>query len=57
VDPVTDTSAAPAGGALAWTGADLAPWVAASVALLLAGAGLVVARRRASRAAGAEDAR
>lgn len=57
VDPVTDTSAAPAGGALAWTGADLAAWVAASVALLLAGAGLVVARRRASRAAGAEDAR
>lgn len=57
VDPVTDTSAAPAGGALAWTGADLAPWVAASVALLLAGAGLVGARRRASRAAGAEDAR
>ncbi|PZE86486.1 cohesin domain-containing protein [Curtobacterium sp. MCBD17_032] len=57
VDPVTDTSPAPAGGALAWTGADLAPWIAVSVALLLAGGGLVVARRRASRAAAAEDAR
>jgi hypothetical protein len=56
-DPVSDTSPAPAGGALAWTGADLAPWTAASIALLFVGGCLVAARRRASRAAAPEDAR
>ncbi|PYY35476.1 cohesin domain-containing protein [Curtobacterium sp. MCBD17_030] len=56
-DPVGSTSGRPAGGALAFTGSDLAPWIAASAALLLAGAGLVLARRRARRPASTEDAR
>ncbi len=51
---VTDADAVsgasrPAAGQLAWTGAEVAPWIAASLALLLAGGGVLVARTRARR--------
>ncbi|QCR42814.1 hypothetical protein C1N91_03910 [Curtobacterium sp. SGAir0471] len=39
----------PAGGALAWTGADVAPWAAASLALLALGTTLVTLRARRAR--------
>jgi|GEM_PF-794758 len=39
----------PAGGALAWTGADVAPWIAASLALLAAGGTLITVRARRAR--------
>ncbi|MFK4483895.1 hypothetical protein [Curtobacterium sp. AB7] len=39
----------PTGGALAWTGADVAPWIAASLALLAAGGTLITLRARRAR--------
>jgi hypothetical protein len=54
-DPAGRASRTPAGGALAFTGADPAPWIGTSAVLLLGGAALVIARRRARAAA--EDAR
>lgn len=46
---VSRASRTAAGGELAWTGADVAPWAAASLALLLAGGAVLVARTRAAR--------
>ncbi|ROP74398.1 hypothetical protein [Curtobacterium sp. PhB115] len=39
----------PTGGELAWTGADVAPWIAASLALLAAGGTLITLRARRAR--------
>ncbi|PYY56001.1 hypothetical protein DEJ17_12155 [Curtobacterium sp. MCSS17_011] len=39
----------PTGGDLAWTGADVAPWIAASIALLAAGGTLITLRARRAR--------
>lgn len=39
----------PTGGELAWTGADTAPWIAASLALLAAGGTLITLRARRAR--------
>ncbi|TCL77980.1 MULTISPECIES: hypothetical protein [unclassified Curtobacterium] len=39
----------PTGGELAWTGADVAPWIAASLALLAAGGILITLRARRAR--------
>lgn len=55
-DTARTASRTSAGGALAWTGADLLPGVATVAGLLLSGGALVVARRRARRRT-AEDAR
>jgi hypothetical protein len=55
-DTARTASMTSAGGALAWTGADLLPGVATCAGLLLSGGALVVARRRARRRT-AEDAR
>jgi hypothetical protein len=61
-DSAGTASRTPAGGALAFTGADLAPWLATSAALLALGGGIVLARRRAratvaAGSADSEDAR
>lgn len=61
-DPAGTASRTPAGGALAFTGADVAPWLATSAALLALGGGIVLARRRAratvaAGSADSEDAR
>lgn len=55
-DPADGTTAVaavgddrPTGGDLAWTGADLAPWIAASIALLAAGGTLITLRARRAR--------
>ncbi len=56
-DPTSGATAVPAGGAderptggeLAWTGADVAPWIAASLALLAAGGTLITLRARRAR--------
>ncbi|MEG8037430.1 hypothetical protein QP157_19575 [Sphingomonas sp. LR61] len=39
----------PSGGELAWTGADVAPWIAASLALLAVGGTLITLRARRAR--------
>ncbi|MBF4609122.1 hypothetical protein [Curtobacterium sp. VKM Ac-1393] len=55
-DPTTGATAVaapgggrPTGGELAWTGADVAPWIAASLALLAAGGTLITLRARRAR--------
>ena len=47
--PAASGGGTPAGGALAWTGADVTPWIAASLALLAAGGTLITLRARRAR--------
>ncbi|RDI02262.1 hypothetical protein DEU32_101166 [Curtobacterium sp. AG1037] len=49
VTPVGTDGGRPTGGALAWTGADVLPWAAASLALLGLGAALFTVRARRAR--------